>query len=307
MTIDPTRPAIPPALRQLMAEMGPRWGRDAAPAESVRRMIEEFSALHAAHPDEASTVTADIAYGDHPRQRFDLFAPKAPGTDRPVVIFVHGGAFVEGHRNRSPEIYANVLRFFARQGVLGLNMGYRMAPECQFPGASHDIAAVVAWAHENAARHGGDPSRIFLMGHSAGGAHVGSYAYDPAVRPAAGHGLAGVIIVSGRVRAETLDENPNARKVEAYYGTDPVRLDAASSVNHVDAASPPTFIAVAQYENPLIDLHCVELAHRLAEAKRRAPPFLWLRGHNHTSSIAHLNTAENLLGRALLDFIAAPA
>lgn len=71
------------------------------------------------------------------------------------------------------------------------------------------------------------------------------------------------------------------------------------------AESVPTFIAFAEYENPLIDLYCTELAFRLATAKRRAPPLLRLRGHNHSSIVAHFNTAEDLLGREVLHFIAA--
>ena len=306
MSWDASRPPIPVSLRKLMAEVGPRWNSGGSPAPNIKLMTEEFSKLHATMPDQSATVTANIPYGPHPRQEFDLFTPHKPCAQRPLVIFVHGGAFVEGQRNKTPEFYANVLRFFARHGIVGINMSYRMAPECQYPGASQDVGTVVAYAKAHAETLRINPRRIFLMGHSAGGAHAGSYAYDRRLQPAGGHGLAGVIIVSGRVRAETLDENPNARKVEAYYGTDLAVLDDASPVSHIDASSPPTFIAIAQYENALIDLHCTELAHRLAQAKRRSPPFLWLRGHNHTSSVAHLNTAENLLGNALLEFIADP-
>lgn len=300
------RPPIPDALLALMAEIGPRWGRGGSPSGDVKRMTEEFSALHASAADDAADVTPGIAYGVHERQQLDIYAPKGGGSGRPLVVFVHGGAFVEGHRNRTPEVYGNVLRFFARHDIVGVNMGYRMAPECQYPGASEDVGRVVLWARANAGTYGADPTRIFLMGHSAGCAHIASYAYDKRLHPAAGPGVAGLMIVSGRVRADVLAENPNARKVEAYYGTDPARHEDASGVNHVGPDSPPTLIAIAEYENPLIDLHCLELAHRLAKAKRRAPPFYWLRGHNHTSAIAHLGTADETLGRALLAFINAP-
>jgi acetyl esterase len=74
-------------------------------------------------------------------------------------------------------------------------------------------------------------------------------------------------------------------------------------VTHVDATSVPTFIATAEFENPLIDVYCLELAYRLAAAKKMAPPFYWLKGHNHTSTIAHFNTAEDALGRACLAFM----
>jgi acetyl esterase/lipase len=187
--------------------------------------------------------------------------------------------------------------------VVGINVGYRLAPEAQYPEATYDIAKVVNWVRANATRLNVDPKRIFLMGHSAGGAHVGSYAFDKRLQPSDGHSLAGVLIISGRVRADARDDNPNAKRVMAYYGPDTSVYDDLSPVSHVDTQSPPTFVACAEFENPLIDVYCFELAHRLAAAKGRAPPFMWLKGHNHTSIIAHFNTEEDELGRACLRFM----
>jgi acetyl esterase/lipase len=286
-----------------MAEIGPQW----SPAKHVKLMLDKFSELHKMAPTEGIDIKADIAYGAHPRQRIDLYLPANSNRGRPAVLFVHGGAFLDGHRNRTSEIYANVLRYFARHGIVGINIGYRLADDTPYPGATEDVAAVVAWTREHADEIGVDRNRIFLMGHSAGAAHTGSFAYDKRHHPAAGPGLAGHLVISGRVRAETRPENPNAHKVVSYYGTDdPEALADVSPVSHVDEHSVPTFIAWSEFENPLIGLHCAELAFRLAQAKRRSPPLLWLRGHNHTSSIAHINTAEDELGRAMLDFIGAP-
>ena len=226
---------------------------------------------------------------------------------RSIVLFVHGGAFLDGHRNRTDEVYSNVSLPSGPQRAAAINIGYRLAKTRSSPAASDDIRAVVKWTHDHADDIGIDRSRIFLMGHSAGAAHAGSYAYDKRRQPPSGPGLAGLLVVSGRVRAETFVENPNADKVRAYYGTDVAQtLADVSSVSHVDANSVPTFIAWGEYENRLIDVHGVELAFRLADAKRRSPPVMWLRGHNHTSTIAHIGTADEMLGQAMLDFIADP-
>jgi acetyl esterase/lipase len=297
------RPSIPNELRDLMAEIGPQW----SPAAHVRLMLEKFSEVHRNAPEQPIQIKTDISYGGHPRQQFDVYLPEDGRRDRAALLFVHGGAFLDGHRNRTDQIYGNVLRYFAANGVVGINIGYRLADDIKYPGATEDIGMVVAWVHQHAADIGIDRNRIFLMGHSAGAAHTGSYAYDKRCQPAAGPGLAGHLVVSGRVRAETLPENPNARKVVAYYGTDdPAALTEMSPVTHVGPDSVATFIAWAEFENPLIDMHCTELAFRLAQAKRRSPPVMWLRGHNHTSAIAHINTAEDPLGRAMLDFIDRP-
>ena len=298
-------PEIPDDLRAMMAEIGPRWGTN--PAGHVKLMIDRFSEVLKQSPKTGVNVQRGIPYGPHPRQMFDLFTPDRLEADRTALVFVHGGAFLDGHPNRSDEIYSNVLQYFARHGIVGINMGYRLAGDAKYPAATDDVASVIKWTREHAGEIGIDASRIFLMAHSAGAAHAGSYAYDKRLQPSGGPGIAGFIVVSGRVRAETLPENPNAHKVADYYDTtDAAMLDDFSPVNHVGPESVPTFVAWAEYENPLIDLHCSELVYRLAAAKRRSPPVFWLRGHNHTSAIGHINTAEDNLGRALLDFIVSP-
>ena len=299
-----TLPDIPPELRNLMAKVGPTW-RDSV-TSNVELMINQFSEVLKTSPRDGVTVHRDIAYGDHPRHAFDVFVPDHAARPMPVVLFVHGGAFVSGHRNRTDQIYSNVMYYLARRGIAGVNVGYRLANDVSYPAATEDIATVVQWVHARTGDYGIDPGRIFLMCHSAGAAHAGSYAYDPRFRPAQGNLLAGMIVVSGRVRADNLAENPNARKVELYYGRDAMTLDAVSPVSHIDRNSVPTFVAWAEFENPLIDVYCAELVYRLAHAKRKAPPSMWLAGHNHTSSIGQIGTSDDALGQAIVRFVRDP-
>jgi acetyl esterase/lipase len=298
-------PEIPAELYALMRDVGPQWGTDVS--KHIRLMIETFSTVLKASPRDGIILRRDVAYGDHSRQTVDLFLPETGETSRAAVLFVHGGAFLDGSKNRSDEIYSNVLNYFGRHGIVGVNIGYRLGGDAKYPGATQDIAAAVRWVHDHATEFGVDQNRVFLMGHSAGCAHIGSYAYDKRLHPSEGPGIRGLIVVSGRVRADTYPDNPNAWKVETYYETaDMAKLDALSPVSHVSADSVPTFVAWGEYENPLIDIHCAELVYRLGQAKRRTPPMLWLKGHNHTSTIAHMNTAEDALGRAILDFMSNP-
>ena len=300
-----TAPSIPAALEQLMSEVGPVWGTSVQ--THVKLMVDSFSKLLVDAPKLAK-VTRNVSYGSDPRNVVDIYEPIASSTGAtpwPVVLFVHGGAFVEGEKDRTDEIYSNVAWFFARHGVLTVNVEYRLAPQHRFPAGTLDVASVVDWMRRNASLFGGDPSRIFLMGHSAGGAHAAHYAYDKSFHPSHGHGLAGLIVVSGRVRAEDSAENPNAERIRAYYPT-AAHMEQGSAVNFVSGASLATMIAVAQFENPLIDVHCVELFNFLTRCRRRAPRFVWLSRHNHTSSVAHFNTADVVLGHHILDFIGNP-
>ena len=293
---------IPEDLRRLMAEVGPKWATN-VPGH-VKLMVESFSAVLATCPKDGISMQREVPYGAHDRQVLDVYSPANP-KGAPVVVFVHGGAFTDGEKDRSPEVYSNVSIWFARHGIVGINMEYRSAPSAPYPAGTEDVTLACQWVEKNATALGVDMKRLFVFGHSAGAAHSAAYAYG-AAGSEGGPRVAGSIVVSGRVRADNLATNPNARKVEAYYGTDSSLVEERSALHLAGKDSVPTFIAIAEYENPLLDVYCLELAHRLGTANGKAPRFMQLWGHNHTSIIAHLNTAEDVLGNALLEFVRNP-
>ena len=293
---------IPQSLRNLMAEVGPKWATN-VPGH-VMQTINAFSEVLARCPKEGVAVRRDVPYGTHQRQVLDIYSPEKP-DNAPVVVFVHGGAFTDGEKDRTAEVYGNVTTWFARHGIVGVNMEYRAAPEARYPAGTEDVRGACQWIEKNASSLGVDIKRLFVFGHSAGAAHSAAYAYG-APGSEGGPKVAGSIVVSGRVRADNLPTNPNARKVEAYYGTDNTLFEERSALHLAGKDSVPTFIAIAQYENPMLDVYCLELAHRLGLAQGRSPRFMQLWGHNHSSIIAHINTAEDALGKALVEFVRDP-
>jgi acetyl esterase/lipase len=291
---------LPAADRQRLLDIGPQWATDVQGHREI--VFAAYADLLARAPKAGNEVVRDRAYGAHPRQVLDVYRP-AGRTGLPVVLFVHGGAFVRGEKDSTPDIYANVCHYFARHGHLALNVEYRLADEAPYPAGAHDIAASVAWARAHAREHGGDPERMVLIGHSAGGTHVASYAFDPAVRGDL-TGVRGLILVSARLRADVRPDNPNAHGVRAYFGNDASTYDLRSPNTHAAASQLPVQIAVAEYENPWLDVYGAELAYRIGAARGSAPEYLRLDGHNHISIIAHVNTDEDLLGSAMRRFIA---
>ncbi len=291
----------PEALRQQMAEIGPVWGTNIPKHRDMT--LAAYRPLLARAPKDGVRVERNIAYGTHPRQVVDVFRHQA-AQRAPVMIFVHGGAFVRGDKRLDDEVYDNVLYYFARHGMVGLNMEYRLAPEAGFPEGARDVAQVIAWAEREAGRYGGDPARIYVFGHSAGGTHVATWAFDRTAIPERAKSVAGVIIASGRVRADVLADNPNADAVRAYFGADTSLYDARSPVTHANDPDLPVFIVIAEYENPYLDVYGAELLHNLSHVRKRAPRFMRLTRHNHISLVAHFNTEEEILGREILDFIA---
>lgn len=293
--------SAPEALRRIMAEIGPVWGRDIRAHR--QQVIDAYTPLAARASKEGVRIERELAYGAHPRQRLDVFQPQE-ARDADVLLFFHGGAYVRGAKSVNGEIYDNVPTWFARHAVLALNIEYRLAPEARYPAGAEDVALAVQWALANAGRYGGNPRRIFLMGHSAGATHVGTYALDPRAPQPPAKEVVGLILVSGRLRADVQPDNPNADAVRAYFGDEPAALEAASPVTHAARCAVPLFIAIAEFENPYLDVYAAELLHRVASTRKRAPRFLRLTRHNHTSIVAHFNTGEEILGREILDFMA---
>ena len=290
---------LPEAARRTLAEIGPVWGTDIQRHRDI--VLKLYGPLLAAAPKAGVEVTRGIAYGTHPRQILDVYR-HAGAANAPAVLFVHGGAFVRGDKDVTGEVYANVCYYFARHGYLAVNVEYRLAPESRFPGGVEDLAGAIAWAKRSARDFGGDPERLFLVGHSAGATHVAGYAWDPNLPTRVDPGVKGIVLISGRLRADARPDNPNAGGVRAYFGDDESKYEARSPVTYAAASSLPVFLAVAEHENPLLDVYGAETLHRIAVARGRAPRFLRLPRHNHISIVAHVNTEEDALGAEMRDF-----
>ncbi|MFM0213522.1 alpha/beta fold hydrolase [Paraburkholderia sediminicola] len=304
-------------LRQRFAQIGPVWGRDINTHRDL--VIDAYSPLVAAARDggESFEVARDTPYDGHERQRLDVFASAQTREkgNADVVLFVHGGAFLRGSKSFNGLIYDNVSRWFARQGCVALNVEYRLAHEAPYPAGADDVAAALAWAQKHVAEFGGNPQRIFLVGHSAGGAHVATYLCDPLfarLRESAS-AVAGAVLISARLAADVLPDNPNAAGVRAYFGADETRYAARSPLTHAAHFDTPLMVVVAEYENPYLDAYGAAFFERVLQARQRAgdaapnraPRFMQMLRHNHTSVVAHFDSGETLLGDAMLDFFRA--
>ena len=104
---------------------------------------------------------------------------------------------------------------------------------------------------------------------------------------------------------ETLKpDDPNLTNFQAYFGTDPTRYPAQSPINYVKGAKPmPTFIVISEYDNPDLDTQGALLFGALCERDRACPRFTRMELHNHLSMVYQFNTADDALGRQILEFI----
>jgi acetyl esterase/lipase len=113
------------------------------------------------------TVLRDLAYvpGGHERQKLDLYLPTqtGPSSKRPLIVWVHGGAWLGGSKNPCP-----ALRFVSR-GYAVASINYRLSQHALFPAQIEDCKAAVRWLRANASQYHYDPNRIGVWGASAGG------------------------------------------------------------------------------------------------------------------------------------------
>ena len=126
--------------------------------------------------------TANQAYGADARQKLDVFVPQMPVANADVVLFIYGGRWQYG----SKEEYRFVADGLAEKGFISVIPDYRLYPQVDWRDFIADTAAAYRWVETHIATYGGNPQRIFIMGHSAGAHMAAMVALDPALRQKTG-------------------------------------------------------------------------------------------------------------------------
>jgi acetyl esterase/lipase len=221
-------------------------------------------------PSSGFKKTAAIAYAKsgNPRQKLDVYQPARASTSdqaRPVVVFFYGGAWQEGARSD----YLFVAEALTQRGYVVVVPDYRVYPEVRYPDFVHDGAAAVAWTAANIDSYGGDRTRVFLMGHSAG-AHIaamlaldGGYLAAQKVPRSAIRGLIGL---AGPYDFLPLTE-PN---VIALFATEP-NLKLTQPIHYATAAAeakslPPVLLMHGDDDTRVHPKNSINLARSLRVA-----------------------------------------
>lgn len=208
----------------------------------------------------APTV-ADISYGSNPAQRFDLWKPAGKGPF-PVVLTVHGGAFLFGDKRSHDGLKADI-EALTSHGIALASTNYRMSGEAKFPAAAQDVSAALVELHRRAADLGLDSNRIALWGKSAGGNLV-LLAGLANGRSPIGNGtsvpLSAIVAMYPPVRFDRMDEqlrssacgskaanhdaadSPESQWLGAPLATRPDLVGQASPLTYVTAAAPPMLV-----------------------------------------------------------------
>jgi triacylglycerol lipase len=264
---------------------------------AMRRLI---GPMHDAKAIAAMQSTRDLAYGGHPRQRLDVYASSE--LARPALLYVHGGGFTAGDKLSADgaPFYQNVGLWAQQQGMVGIAMTYRLAPEFKWPSGATDIGLAVAYLHDNAATLGIDPNHIVLMGQSAGAVHVASYLSQPALHRMPGGGVCAGILVSGLYDMVEAEANPPKT---AYFADDPVSQARQSALPGLLDCDIPLLIAVNEFDMADFERQAHLFVTAYLQRHGHLPWLSQIKGHNHISSILALGLHGDTLGAEMALFL----
>ncbi len=257
--------------------------------------------------------TKDIAYlpantpgFDPERHRLDVYAPRAASAKpRPVVVFIHGGGWNSGNKN----LYTFIGRRLAKQGVVAVVINYRLAPAVQVPDMARDCASAVQWTTQHITDYGGDPTRIFVMGHSAGGGLAELLATDNALFTRLGmaqNPIKGAILddPGGLDMFDYLQkmQYPDDEQYLIPFGKDPAGWRAVSPLYYLTASSPPVLLFVGERTYPGIASSTRVFDQRLRQLGIKHQ-FTLMPGKKHIPMVTQLFWQNNIIYRDLLAFI----
>jgi acetyl esterase/lipase len=239
----------------------------------------------------------DLPYGDDPKQRLDLYLPKGPVAGAPVLLFIHGGGFLEGDRAH----YGFIARPYAPHGIITAVMSYRLTGSgAVYPAQEDDVKAAVLWLYRHIATYGGDPTALYVTGHSAGAVLSAEVGVDIAWLTQAGvdtHVLRGIAPVSGPYDLRHFDELAN------YVPTDGAKSEASPLLHITD---PVPYAVVAHGTHNAEEDSFKASSDALVTALRKHGTHVEtvvLTGNGHIATAMALGTPESSLSNAVLAMI----
>jgi acetyl esterase/lipase len=261
-----------------------------------------YAPMQEKEPYSGVRIERDLKYGPAERHLLDVFMPETGSSARPVLIYVHGGAFVGGNRRSPPgaPFYDNIMLWAVKNGFVGVNTTYRLAPASPWPSGAEDLASVVQWVTEKIAERGGDPARIFLMGQSAGAVHVAGYVSHPELHKVKGGGLAGAIMISGIYE---LTGSPLGDPEIAYFGSDPSRYAGRSSLKGLVESKTPLMITAAELDPPRFIEQFELMKQATCKGANGCAKSFMLPQHSHMSEVYAINTDDTRLTDQVLEFV----
>lgn len=216
---------------------------------------------------KAYNKQADLAYGTHERQKLDVYLPVTSAHAVPIILMVHGGAWMIGDKSIGRAVTNKANHYVGELGYIFASTNYRFVPEVTPLDQADDVAAALAYVQSHAAEWGGDPDKVILMGHSAGAHLAALLSADPARAAKAGakRWVGTVALDSGAMNVPAImARQRHYRFYNKAFGQDPAFWTAASPYHQLKAGAVP-LLAVCSSTRP--DKPCAEGQAYVAKAR----------------------------------------
>lgn len=218
---------------------------------------EDYAQSTLARSDAAAqrcTRIADVAYGPDPKHTVDIFVPQTPSlANAPVLVFAHGGAWTNGYK----EWMGLLGPAMTEAGIVLVSVSYRLAPEHKWDEMVDDCREALAWVHQNIRQHGGDPQRIAVGGHSAGGHLMMLTAWQTDKLEAAGVPAASIVACVPLcapldIRYAAPQPGSGEERTHQMVLREASEAAQASPISHLHAGMPFTLLTYATNDFPRI-------------------------------------------------------
>ena len=263
----------------------------------------------------AQNFTPNIPYADsaNERQVLDIYTPDG-AKNLPVVFWIHGGGWQSGDKT-DVQIKPRV---FTDRGFVFVSTNYRLLPQVEMDVLIQDVAKSLGWVHKNIPSYGGDPKRIFVMGHSAGAQLAALLCTDDRYLKSEGvtfDNLRGCVPVDGDtydlpaiIMTAELCQTFHGLPLPEYghrvkFGNDPKKHIEYSAVTHVEKRKGiPPFLILYVAENPNTTAQARRLGAVLYKAEIPARVF-GARETTHNMLNANLGLPDDPATRELFKFL----
>lgn len=246
------------------------------------------------------TISDVIDYGDAEGQQLQVYSGvnrNNPQDAAPIILLVHGGGFDRGGLAN----FATAATHFAGLGYIAVNMTYPLAPKASWPSGVQSVADAVRWIKENAEDLKGNGKNIFVLGQSAGGALVADFVFRPSLVDGDSPQVAGAILGSPVLE---LDAAQPGRGTAGYFGEDSATWSNKQTLGNIERTSIPVLILSAELDPDKFHVGAAKLFNELVVNRGAKPRIRQLRGHNHTSYMTSVGTADTQTAEEILDFMA---
>jgi acetyl esterase/lipase len=246
-------------------------------------------------------LSRGLKYGDGDQNLVDVatIGDKA-SAPRPVLLFVAGESFTNDGTSGDWTLRDQAMCLAAKNGMVGVAMSYRRAPQNAWPSGAKDVAAAASWIHQNIDLFGGDARAIVAVGYSIGAFHLASFLAHPEFQ-AADSGIAGAVLVSGIYHPG--DDTSDGER--AYLGDDAGKYKERSAFPGILEVEEPIVVAWSAVDPPRLVTQAETLKDRLCKAGH-CPRTAEVTDHDTPASVFDLHGAGKSLAertRQLIDQI----